>query len=38
MMQNFKTEPTDMEHFRGDKTEALAGGPAPVQADSWARA
>jgi len=37
-MQNFKTEPTDMEHFSGDKTGALRGGPAPVQADSWAAA
>jgi hypothetical protein len=24
VMQNFKTEPTDMEHFPGDKTEAPA--------------
>jgi len=34
VMQNFKTEPTDMEHFPGDKTEALRRGPATVQADS----
>jgi hypothetical protein len=34
VMQNFKTEATDMEHFPGDKTEALLRGPATVQADS----
>jgi hypothetical protein len=36
VMQNFKTEPTDMEQFLGDKTEALRRGPATVQADSQA--
>jgi hypothetical protein len=38
VMQNFKTEPTDMEHFSGDKTGSMSGGPASVQADSRAAA
>jgi hypothetical protein len=38
MMQNFKTEPSDMEHFPGDKTGPIPHGPTSVQADSQAAA
>jgi hypothetical protein len=38
VMQNFKTEPSDMEHFSGDKTGPMSNGPAAVQADSRAAA
>jgi hypothetical protein len=38
VMQNFRTEPSDMEHFSGDKTGPMSNGPAAVQADSRAAA
>jgi len=38
VMQNFKTEPSDMEHFSGDKTGPMSNRPAAVQAGSRAAA